>query len=371
MLDQSKEPDSYALETPRYKLNPIRTAQEVLEMRDGALIKWGLRIFRKLGAIPNDSDLATKLDKNPADIHPDDITLAGLQIYMGNLKALSVGRKRFVGLRGVDIGTILDIMDGAFARATNQAREFGAVTDVIADRFGEIFGLHLLFAKLKEKDTEKNFEILKLDALKVTILSTLVKSLAEIYGVRLSENSDAGMKARRHKLQRWLTMVNAGKVKDVCDEINAFNAEAKEIARERLATIEKYRNQVDQNDIKERLQQVGSSARVEALKLMANTILFKTITTPVLLNQTPSLDNIEEFVKNGEFLRNTLNEILPTSTEYDLEQLLSIVDEIPELLFASADDGEPTEDSRTKYINSLNQLFNRVLETKASVETVN
>lgn len=352
-------------ESPRYKDNFLRRAQKVLECCNAFPVKATLRLLHLTKQIPPESDLVQKLRETPKSVTPDDITLAGLEIYMLNLKTLASG-KRPKAVRGIDVGTVLDVLDGAYARATNQGREFGAVTDVIADRFGELYGVWLLHPQLEEKlqtdDQKEALNDLRDGLVRTMVLSTLVKSIAEIYGVKVHERSAAGMEVRRQRLVKWLKELGDGKdVGAILEEMQRLNEAAVRVASARLKVIGEAVKQIDVEQLATRVGKPGSSARVEALKLVANVLLVKRVAPGLFVGRESDLELGPNLEKWPGAIKTMLQGILPESEEYDLENILSGVASAIEALFS-----DPS--IKTNYKEALDSLFERVDAIKDRVE---
>ena len=352
-------------DTPRYKENPLRRAQKVLECCNGFPVKATLRILLWTRQIPAQSELAQKLSERPDAITPDDITLAGLEIYMLNLKILASGGHP-KAVRGIDVGTVLDVLDGAYARATDQAREFGAVTDVVADRFGELYGVWLLFfqleSRLRADDQRETLNDLRDGLIKTMVLSTIVKSIAEIYGVKIPEHSEAGMKARRQKLVRWLKKLGKGeKVDAILEEVQQLNGAAIKVASARLKVIGEAISDTGREQTAVRVSKSGSAARVEALKLIANVLLVEKVVPVLFADGESGLELGHDLDISYGDIKAMLQGILPGGKEYDLENILSEVVSAIEALFRDSS-------TKTNYEKALDDLFRRVLAIKNRVE---
>jgi CDP-diacylglycerol--glycerol-3-phosphate 3-phosphatidyltransferase len=82
--------------------------------------------------------------------------------------------------------SLLDLLDGALARATNRATDFGSVFDAVMDRVSEaavLFGLLVWFSGRGDR-TE---ELLIFVALAGSMLVSYVRARAEIVGLRMRE----------------------------------------------------------------------------------------------------------------------------------------------------------------------------------------
>jgi len=80
---------------------------------------------------------------------PNVVTLIGLTIAAGGAYAIAVGNWRVGGLVVLFAG-IFDLFDGALARATGRASDFGALLDSTIDRVSEavvLFGLLVFYIR--------------------------------------------------------------------------------------------------------------------------------------------------------------------------------------------------------------------------------
>jgi CDP-diacylglycerol--glycerol-3-phosphate 3-phosphatidyltransferase len=118
-------------------------------------------------------------------VTPNMVTALG---FVGNLVAAWLaadGRWLAAGLVML-VGSGLDLLDGALARATGRATRFGAVFDAVLDRYSEaavLFGLLLYF-----EDREAFWQVgLIYVALTGSVLVSLVRARAEIDGMSLRE----------------------------------------------------------------------------------------------------------------------------------------------------------------------------------------
>lgn len=118
-------------------------------------------------------------------VTPNMLTAAGV---LGNVGAgVLAARGEFLaaGLTMLAFSA-LDFLDGALARATGQASDFGSVFDAVMDRVSEaavLFGL-LWFYSDRGDRTE---ELLLFAAVVGSILVSYVRARAEIIGLRLRE----------------------------------------------------------------------------------------------------------------------------------------------------------------------------------------
>ncbi|MGD9893175.1 MAG: CDP-alcohol phosphatidyltransferase family protein [Dehalococcoidia bacterium] len=118
-------------------------------------------------------------------ITPNGITAIG---FVGNLIAAWLaadGRWLAAGLVML-VGSGLDLLDGALARATGRATRFGAIFDAVLDRYSEaavLFGL-LVYFESRESYVQVGLTYV---ALAGSVLVSLVRARAEIDGMRLRE----------------------------------------------------------------------------------------------------------------------------------------------------------------------------------------
>lgn len=118
-------------------------------------------------------------------ITPNMLTVAGV---LGNIIAgvlAATGEFLFAGIAVLVFGS-LDFLDGALARATGRATDFGSVLDAVMDRVSEaalLFGLLVYFSDRGGR-TE---ELLIFAAVVGSILVSYVRARAEIVGLTLRE----------------------------------------------------------------------------------------------------------------------------------------------------------------------------------------
>jgi CDP-diacylglycerol--glycerol-3-phosphate 3-phosphatidyltransferase len=118
-------------------------------------------------------------------ITPNILTIAGAA---GNIvAAVLAGSGEFVAAGLVVLAaSSLDMLDGALARATGQATDFGSVFDSVMDRVSEaalLFGLLVYFSERGDR-TE---ELLIFIAVVGSIMVSYVRARAEIVGIELKE----------------------------------------------------------------------------------------------------------------------------------------------------------------------------------------
>jgi len=118
-------------------------------------------------------------------VTPNMLTAAGLVGNLGAAVLAAYGEFFFAGLI-VLAASSLDMVDGALARATGQATDFGSVFDAVMDRVSEaavLFGLVIYFSD-KPGTTE---EILAFAAVSGSILISYIRARAEIIGLKMNE----------------------------------------------------------------------------------------------------------------------------------------------------------------------------------------
>ena len=101
--------------------------------------------------------------------------------------AVLVGRGEFVAA-GILVlaASALDMLDGALARATRRATDFGSVFDAVADRVSEaavLFGLLVYFGEIGRTEDQQ----LTFVAVVASLLVSYIRARAEIVGVELRE----------------------------------------------------------------------------------------------------------------------------------------------------------------------------------------
>ncbi|MGH2599013.1 MAG: CDP-alcohol phosphatidyltransferase family protein [Dehalococcoidia bacterium] len=118
-------------------------------------------------------------------ITPNVVTVLGL---IGNLIAAWLAAEGYWLVAGLVmlVGSGLDLLDGALARATGRATRFGAIFDAVLDRYSEVavlFGLLVYF--------ERRDDLLQVGLIYVaaagSVLVSLVRARAEVDGMRLRE----------------------------------------------------------------------------------------------------------------------------------------------------------------------------------------
>src|SRR5687767_12041849 len=82
-----------------------------------------------------------------ARVRPNQLTVLGLSISALSAVAFAADRQRLAGLL-LALAGALDILDGALARASDQASAFGAFLDSVLDRYSDLLvlaGIGFLF----------------------------------------------------------------------------------------------------------------------------------------------------------------------------------------------------------------------------------
>lgn len=118
-------------------------------------------------------------------ITPNGVTAIG---FIGNLIAAWLaadGRWLAAGLVML-VGSGLDLLDGALARATDRATRFGAIFDAVLDRYSEAAVLFGLLVYFESRDAFVQVGLTYV-ALAGSVLVSLVRARAEIDGMRLRE----------------------------------------------------------------------------------------------------------------------------------------------------------------------------------------
>lgn len=120
-----------------------------------------------------------------AGVTPNMLTAAGLVGNVGAAVLAAYGEFLPAGLI-VLAASSLDVLDGALARATNRATDFGSVFDSVIDRVSEaavLFGLVIYFSD-QPGTTE---EMLAFAAVTGSILISYIRARAEIIGLKMKE----------------------------------------------------------------------------------------------------------------------------------------------------------------------------------------
>ncbi len=118
-------------------------------------------------------------------VTPNMLTLAGVLGNTGAAVLAGYGEFLFAGIV-VLAASSLDFLDGALARATGRASDFGSVFDAVMDRVSEaavLLGLLFYFSERGDR-TE---EVLIFAAVVGSILVSYVRARAEIIGLKMRE----------------------------------------------------------------------------------------------------------------------------------------------------------------------------------------
>jgi len=118
-------------------------------------------------------------------VRPNHLTIAG---GLGNVGAAVLAARGDFLPAGIVLlaASSLDMLDGALARATGQATDFGSVFDAVVDRISEaavLFGILYYFSDRGGR-TE---ELLAFAAVVGSVLVSYVRARAEIIGLKLRE----------------------------------------------------------------------------------------------------------------------------------------------------------------------------------------
>ena len=146
-------------------------------------------------------------------ITPNQLTLVGVAGNVGAAVLAGYGEFLFAGIV-VLVFSALDFLDGALARKTGTATEFGSVLDAVMDRVSEaavLFGL-LVFFTDHGQQTES---LLIFAAVVGSILVSYVRARAEIIGMRMRE----GVFTR---LERVVLIGGALILTDILDEADVM-----------------------------------------------------------------------------------------------------------------------------------------------------
>lgn len=223
------------------------------------------------------------------NLHPDHLTLAGLQITVRAADELvKNGGYRPIGQ--MLVGFALDGLDGPFARYRNRSSPEGAVKDVLADRIAEIHIAQLI----ADERSKRGGEIPDLSKLKMAFqLSTLTKAASEIVEVHTSEGGQGSMLERRRvllvilqKLGKLNSNTNPSEssrsniLSEVDANINLLIKSSEQRAKERIGQIMASGPFVQRGWNNTALDDETSPAAIEARKYA----------TVVLMNQREGLD---------------------------------------------------------------------------------
>lgn len=185
-------------EVPDYRNNPLRRVQSVLQGEVPLVIQAAQAKSWLRG-----TELGVAYLRGE-DLHPDQVTLTGLQFSLAASRALVEG-ERFCGLWQYFVGLMFDGADGMVARDLGLASSEGAVKDVIADRIAELF---MVTTISKERQKYSGYDGNRFQNLFIACqLSTLTKAASVMYGVDTDEGGMGGMLERRKSLFSTLSLI--------------------------------------------------------------------------------------------------------------------------------------------------------------------
>lgn len=212
-------------------------------------------------------------------LHPDLLTLAGLQITIEAAEAL-VSSAGYKPMGRMILGGVLDVLDGSLARCLDLVSPEGAVKDALADRIAELYMAQLIADTLsKYKGGQVDLSELKM----AFQLSTLTKAASEMLGVHTSEGGQGSMIERRKSLLlilHKLGKINNRVLSEVDGLIGSLISDSRERAAGRIHQILVAPPFVDHQWNNPLLDDPSSSAAIEARKYAA----------VVRMNQAEGLD---------------------------------------------------------------------------------
>ncbi len=112
---------------------------------------------------------------------PTDLTVAGLVLILGAAYLLATGELLWGGLL-VAFASSFDMLDGALARARNEASRFGAFLDSTLDRYAEVCIFLGLLAYYWQRAPQATEVILIYIAVAGSLLVSYIRSRAESVG---------------------------------------------------------------------------------------------------------------------------------------------------------------------------------------------
>ncbi len=154
----------------------------------------------------NETPIAKALERGD-NLHPDDVTLTGLQITVEASRSL-VDNATINSMGRLILGGTLDILDGALARHLELSSPNGAAKDALADRIADN-SMARLIAEERNK-YEGASQDLKEKLMVAFQLSTFTKAASEMFGVTTNEGGQGSMPERRRVLLGIL--LNLGKL---------------------------------------------------------------------------------------------------------------------------------------------------------------
>jgi CDP-diacylglycerol--glycerol-3-phosphate 3-phosphatidyltransferase len=120
-----------------------------------------------------------------AGVTPNMLTVAGVSGNAGAGVLAGVGELLAAGIVML-VFSALDFLDGALARATGQATDFGSAFDAVMDRVSEAAVLFGLFVYFMGRGEEME-QVLTFAAVVGSILVSYARARAEMVGVKLKE----------------------------------------------------------------------------------------------------------------------------------------------------------------------------------------
>ena len=139
---------------------------------------------------------------------PNRVTLFGFAITVVSAGLVGAGYLLVGGLVFM-AGSVLDLMDGALARYTNQATKFGALLDSVMDRLGEAaLFLGLAIYAIRELDSSR--QMLFLVSLLVALVFSQAVSYARARGESLGIDTRTGLMTRPERVIILSIFVSVG-----------------------------------------------------------------------------------------------------------------------------------------------------------------
>jgi CDP-diacylglycerol--glycerol-3-phosphate 3-phosphatidyltransferase len=133
-------------------------------------------------------------------VTPDALTAAGVSLCLAaSVLVLFESRNEllffWLGAAVFVVGSVLDILDGALARAGGKATPFGAFLDSTTDRIGEFFMLAAI-AYVFATDDREIFVVVAVAAVAGSLLVSYTRARAEALGLR----GDVGIGSRAERV---------------------------------------------------------------------------------------------------------------------------------------------------------------------------